>query len=91
MEAFVAPSQGTVDAVNTFLKQSGIQATELTPAGDWLGFQLTVGEANKLFDANFSVFKHTVSGRESIVTMAYSLPTDLYEHVRLVHPTISYV
>lgn len=90
VEAFVSPSQDTTDAVRTFLEQSGIQATEITPAGDWLGFQLTVGEANQLFESNFNVFKHAESGRENIVTMAYSVPADLSEHVRLVHPTISF-
>ena len=87
----MAPSQDTVDSVNTFLTKNGINATKLSPTGDWLGFQLTVGEANELFDANFSVFKHQHTGRESIVTMSYSLPTDLTEHVLLLHPTISSV
>jgi tripeptidyl-peptidase I len=77
--------------VNAFLQQNGITAKTLSPAGDWLGFQTTVSKANALFDANFQVFKHEDTGSESIVTMAYSLPTDLTSHVDLVHPTTTYV
>ena len=77
--------------MNTFLEENGISATPLTPAGDWIGFQATVGQANELFSADFQVFKHDETGSESIVTLAYSLPSDLTEHVDLVHPTVSYV
>ena len=89
VEEFVAPSQDTVTAVNAFLKENGITAKKLSPTGDWLGFQMTVSKANELFDADFQVFKHEDTGKESIVTMAYSLPTDLTSHIDLVHPTVS--
>lgn len=90
MEKFVAPSQDTVDAVNVFLKENGLTAKTLSPAGDWLGFETTVGKANELFDTQFTVFKHDDSGRETVRTLAYSVPADLSEHIALVHPTLTY-
>ncbi|EKM54114.1 uncharacterized protein PHACADRAFT_257728 [Phanerochaete carnosa HHB-10118-sp] len=90
VEAFVAPTQETSDAVTSFLKENGITASTISPAGDWLGFQTTVSKANELFDADFQVFKHQETGSESIVTMAYSVPSDLAQHIDLVHPTISF-
>lgn len=90
MEKFVAPSQDTVDAVNAFLKENGLTAKTLSPAGDWLGFETTVGKANELFDTQFTVFKHDDSGRETVRTLAYSVPADLSEHIALVHPTLTY-
>ena len=61
----------------------------MTPAGDWLKIDVPVSKANELFAADFNVFKHEDTGSESIVTMAYSLPTDLTSHVDFVHPTIT--
>ena len=90
VSVFTAPSQETLDAVNAFLKENDITAKSMSPAGDWLGFQLTVSKANELFDADFNVFQHQDSGRESLVTMAYSLPSDLSQHVEVVHPAISF-
>lgn len=77
--------------MNAFLQENGLTGKSLSPAGDWVGFQATVSQANALFDADFQVFKHEDTGSESIVTMAYSVPADLAGHVDLVHPTVTYV
>ena len=90
VETFVTPPQDVTDTVTAFLQDNGITSTKLTSAGDWLGFQLTVGEANNLFKTNYSIFKHQTTGVENIVSMEYSLPANLSEYVRLVHPTTSY-
>lgn len=87
VKAFVAPTQETLDAANAFFKENGITPTALSFAGDWLGFQLTVDKANEIFNADFQVFKHE-SGAESLVTMEYSVPSDLSEHIEVVHPMI---
>ena len=87
MEKFVAPSQDTVDAVNAFLKENGLTAKTLSPAGDWLGFETTVGKANELFDADYQVFTHSATGARTVRTLEYSLPAELSGHLEVVHPT----
>lgn len=81
------PAQVSVDAVNAFLQSNGINATTLSPAGDWLGFSVPVSKANEMFDADFSVFKHVASGARSIRTLSYSIPSSLQGHLDVVHPT----
>lgn len=90
VEAFVAPTKETLDAVTSFLQENGISAQTASPAGDWLSFSIPVSKANEVFDADFNVFTHQDTGSESLVTMAYSIPTDLTDHIELVHPTISF-
>ena len=87
----MAPKPETVTAVNQWLSENGLTATSLTPAGDWLSFTIPVSQANELLDTQFSTFKHVDSGDESVRTLAYSIPSDLANHVNLVHPTITYV
>ena len=81
------PTQASVDAVNTYLSSNRINATALSPAGDWLGFSIPVSKANELFDADFSMFSHVATGKQQICTLSYSIPSALNDHVDLVHPT----
>ncbi|KAI0646520.1 family S53 protease [Trametes meyenii] len=87
VEKFVAPKPETVAAVTAWLKDNDIEATQASPAGDQLSFSIPVSKANALLDAEFSVFNHTPTGKTSIRTLAYSIPTDLKEHLDFVHPT----
>ena len=91
VNAFVAPKQETVDAVNQWLSENDLTATKISPAGNWLSLQIPVSKASELLDAEFSTFKHVETGQESIRTLSYSIPADLVGHVNLVHPTITYV
>lgn len=81
------PAQESVDAVNAWLKSNGLNATTLSPAGDWVGFSVPVSKANKLFDADFSVFSHVETNQTQIRTLSYSIPSSLNAHIDLVHPT----
>lgn len=44
-----------------------------------------------MFDADFTIFKHVASGKESILTLSYSIPASLESHLSFVHPTTKYV
>lgn len=87
MAQFVAPTQDTVEAVTAWLKENDIEASQASPAGDWLSFSIPVSKANELFDADFSVFTHTSTGSQTIRTLSYSIPTDLKGKLDFVHPT----
>ena len=85
------PARASVDAVNAFLESNGINATTLSPTGDWLGFSAPVSKANEMFDADFSVYMHAATGRELVRTLSYSIPSTLQEHLDIVHPTTTCV
>ncbi|EIN08102.1 subtilisin-like protein [Punctularia strigosozonata HHB-11173 SS5] len=90
VEKFVAPTQESVDAVNSFLKANGLTSKVISPAGDWLSVSMSVKQANALFDADFQTFTHSETGQSAIRTLAYSIPASLKGHLDLVHPTISF-
>ncbi len=87
----MTPKPETVTVVNEWLGGNGLNATVLSPFGDWIGFETTVSHANELFDAEFSTFMHDGSGKKAIRTLAYSIPALLKDHLQLVHPTIACV
>ncbi|KAI0761500.1 family S53 protease [Trametes elegans] len=90
VEQYVTPKPESVNAVHSWLAESGISAQTISPAGDWLAFEVPVSKANELFDADFSIFTHDDTGLEAIRTLSYSIPSELQGHLDLVHPTITF-
>ncbi|KZP14825.1 family S53 protease [Athelia psychrophila] len=91
VEEYVKPSQAAVDAVNAYLKANGVEASTMSPAGDWLGFSIPISKANDMFNADFSVYQHVASGTEQIRTLSYSIPSSLSGHLDYVHPTTNFI
>ncbi|EMD36470.1 hypothetical protein CERSUDRAFT_156150 [Gelatoporia subvermispora B] len=90
VETFVAPTAESVQAVNSWLAENDITATQLSPAGDWLGFEIPVSQAEDIFGTQFSVFAHQATGMQTVRTLSYSIPAELQGHLDLVFPTISF-
>ncbi|KAJ7580208.1 subtilisin-like protein [Mycena floridula] len=90
VEAFAAPTAETSSAVASWLSNNGISFETTTPAGDWISFSVPVEKANSLLNTEFSVFTHVASGSQSIRTLEFSVPAELQEHIRLVHPTTAF-
>ena len=79
-----------MQAVNAWLAENNLDATTISPGGDWLAIQVPVSKANEMLNADFSVFTHDESGTQSIRTLQYSIPEDLVGHLQLVHPTTTF-
>lgn len=90
VEEYVRPTDETTSIVNEFLQMNNVSAKTTSPAGDWLSFSISVGQANALFDANYSVFEHEATGSQITRTLSYSIPAELQGHLELVHPSISF-
>ncbi|KAH9924393.1 family S53 protease [Fomitopsis serialis] len=88
--AYVAPTSETASTVNSWLQQNEINFTNLTPAGDWISIQTTVGQANELFGANYNVYVHGETRKQVLRTLEYSVPEELTSHVTVVHPTVMF-
>ena len=74
--------------VNGWLLSNGLTSTKVSPAGDWIAVSMTVKQANKLLDADFSTSIHLDTEKQAICTLSYSVPTTLQDHMSFVHPTI---
>ncbi|KAH9924946.1 family S53 protease-like protein [Amylocystis lapponica] len=88
--AFAAPSPDSLSAVTSWLQSNGITPTPMTPAGDWLAFQVPVNKANAMLDAEFSFFTHMSSGHQSLRTLSYSIPTEMQGIIDFIFPTTSF-
>ena len=89
VEAHVKPTNQTTALVDDWLASNGLNATSASPAGDWLALSISVNQASKLFDDEFSVFTYEPTGEQLVRTLVYSLPAVLSGHVEFVHPMTS--
>ncbi len=89
MEGYVKPTIESVSTVGEWFGENGISTKTISPAGDWLEFNVSVNKANELLSADFHTFMHMATGQKSILTMSYSIPESLEGHLDLIHPTVS--
>lgn len=89
VEAFVAPHQESIDAVNQWLFSHGLQESDLvkSPAKDWVTVKVSVSLAEKMLSATYYVWKHLEGGDFIVRTTNYSLPSHLHDHVDVIQPT----
>lgn len=88
VHAMIAPTQESLNAINTHLKALGITPVSMTPNEDFLKVDVTVQQAEELLQAEYYEMKH-VSHKASVHrVMKYSLPHDVAPHVDFVFPTV---
>jgi tripeptidyl-peptidase-1 len=76
--------------VNAWLNANELEATTLSPAGEWIRITVPVSKANSLFDANYQTFTHTDTGKWGLRTLSYSLPASLKGSIEGIHPATSF-
>jgi Pro-kumamolisin, activation domain len=72
-----------------FLLANGLKALPVSPAGHIISFSVPVSQANKMFNADFSMFTHQATGEQTICTLSYSVPSVLTEIIQFIHPTMA--
>ncbi|KAJ7035833.1 peptidase S8/S53 domain-containing protein [Mycena alexandri] len=90
VEGFVAPSQDTLNGVNSWLKTNNLTSSPLTAAGDWIAVSLTVSQANTLLAADFSTFQNAGTNQTVHRTLSYSIPTTLRTSINIIYPTVTF-
>ena len=81
------PSLEASGAVLQWLTGEGVPVTNIRDDGDWIQFQVSVGEAERMLDTRFHYFSHSVEKTEIIRTLRYSVPQKLHKYIQLVQPT----
>ncbi|KAJ1323356.1 tripeptidyl-peptidase I [Microdochium nivale] len=84
---FFAPSQALVDAVADWVSSSGISRERIGHSSNkqWLQFDATTEEVEKLLYAEFHVWQHR-DGSEEVSTEAYHVPADIREYIDYITP-----
>ncbi|KAJ3771213.1 subtilisin-like protein [Lentinula raphanica] len=90
IQYYAAPSREALHSVRQWLSSYNIDSKAVTASGDWIKFSAPVGTANTMLNANYKVYEHTASGKQLTRTLEYSVPDDLQEHIRAIHPTTSF-
>ncbi|KAB2570965.1 Aorsin [Lasiodiplodia theobromae] len=85
-----APSREATDTVTNWLLDSGIDASRLTysTGRNWIQFNGTVEEAERLFNTEYHFFEHKQTGGFRIACDEYHLPMHVSSHVDFAMPTI---
>ncbi|KAF8835711.1 subtilisin-like protein [Paxillus ammoniavirescens] len=86
-----APSRDSIDAVRSWLLESGIwpASVRLSPSRGWLEVTVGVEAAEALLQTKYHVYGHE-SGTEMVGCEDYSLPVHITPHVDFVTPTIHF-
>lgn len=87
VSSFIAPSTNTVEAVTEWLALHNVSPSSISPSGDWVSFTISVEKANVMMDADFSTYVHVESDLRLVRTLAYSVPSNLSQDIRSIHPT----
>ncbi|KAI0693070.1 tripeptidyl peptidase A [Cytidiella melzeri] len=89
VEALVQPRPESVTAVEDWLAGHGInssQASQRSPAGDWIKLAVPVSLAEKMLSTKYYMWEH-VDGTRLVRTTQYSLPPELHLHIEFIQPT----
>jgi tripeptidyl-peptidase-1 len=86
---FAAPSEQSIDMVQSWLLNHDIETTALNPTGDWINVHLPVRKAETLLNTTYSVYAHN-DGSTLVRAPEWSLPENLHQHIDLVQPTTSF-
>ncbi|KAJ7607236.1 subtilisin-like protein [Roridomyces roridus] len=86
IKAFVSPSSETLEAFNLFAVANELNATSISPHGDWVSLTLPVSRANTLFGAQYKRFRHPRLTQPVMRTLSISLPSELVGHVEAIYP-----
>ncbi|KAF7361002.1 Family S53 protease-like protein [Mycena sanguinolenta] len=90
VKSFVQPSAATVAAFDAWASANGLKPTVISPNEDWLSISLPVSQANDLFAAKFELFTHPALAEPLVRTLSVSLPSELAEHIDVLHPTTDF-
>ncbi|KAJ4422716.1 hypothetical protein N0V82_002613 [Gnomoniopsis sp. IMI 355080] len=85
-----APHPETKNAVMDWLEESGIERSRLSLATghNWVQFEGTVEEAERLFATEYWHYQHAESGGYRLACDDYSLPEHVQQHIDFAMPTI---
>lgn len=87
-----APSKETLSSVISWLADNGISNDRVKQSQSlsWVHVNMTVSEAEKLLDAKYYEYKHSLSDDAHIACDEYSLPEELVQHIDFITPTVHF-
>lgn len=81
------PSPDVSNQILSWLISENISPDSIELDGDWVAFQAIVSQAERMLKTKFSSWKHKDSNKTVVRTLEYSVPSEIYDHIRLIQPT----
>ncbi|KAL5409394.1 hypothetical protein PMIN03_005953 [Paraphaeosphaeria minitans] len=87
---FFAPSADAVAAVQAWLEEAGIASDNigLSANKQWLQFDATAAEAEKIFQTKYHAYEHTATGKTNIACDEYHVPAAIQKHIDYITPGV---
>ncbi|TIA09835.1 subtilisin-like protein [Aureobasidium pullulans] len=85
----VAPSDQSMNMVQSWLSDHDINNTTLTSTGDWINVRLPVRKIETLLNTTYSMYGHN-DGSILVRGPEWSLPKHLHKHIDITQPTTSF-
>lgn len=85
VDTLVAPTKANVDAVSKWLSSHGLDAGKVD--GGYLTVTVTAAKAKELLNADYGVYAHPKTGRQTVRATSYSVPKNLDDAIQMIQPT----
>ncbi|TFL02133.1 Pro-kumamolisin, activation domain-containing protein [Pterulicium gracile] len=87
VNGYAAPSEEAVASISSWLDSDGLSLSSLSTAGDWIYVKATVGQANRLLQAEFTRYEAEGIDNTVVRALSYSIPNIVKDYISAVHPT----
>ncbi|KAI0025076.1 subtilisin-like protein [Xylariomycetidae sp. FL0641] len=87
---FFAPPQSSIDAVKSWLVESGIHADAISQSANkqWIQFDAPVDEVENLLFTDYHVYEHIDTGVKNFACDQYHVPKHVRSHIDYITPGI---
>lgn len=88
LKDLIKPRAESVDAVLSWLEQSGVEARDIQNDGEWINFYAPVKRAEMMMGTSFKTYQSEVRRDvQRIRALSYSVPNKVRSHIDLIQPT----
>ncbi|KAE8448117.1 hypothetical protein EG329_009882 [Mollisiaceae sp. DMI_Dod_QoI] len=89
VRALVTPERKSTQAVLTWLSNCGVADADIEDNGEWINFRVSVAKAETMLGTKFHFYiqRSDKTRSKQIRTLKYSLPSSVFPHVSMIHPT----
>lgn len=81
------PSPGLSNQIISWLNAENISPDSIELDGNWIAFQATVYQAERMLKTQYFSFKDKKSDITVVRALEYSVPSEIYAHIQLIEPT----
>ncbi|KAF2138489.1 uncharacterized protein K452DRAFT_256012 [Aplosporella prunicola CBS 121167] len=88
LKALLRPRADVTEAILDWLQSSGIKDENIENDGEWINFDATVSQAEKMMDTKFNTYRSQIRKNiQKVRTLRYSVPAEIKEHIKMIQPT----